>query len=202
MTSRRSRRLTGLEPLHEAFFDYCFVCRVPIDIGALQSCVRLPCCNKFIQRRCDRELNSYFGPCGHCKVDLTIEEVNSLEEMVDLDALYSLSLEEIRRYQGDLSICEAFHCPGTPSYERVRSITGVVFCTVRSVFQIVLFCLLQIPKPFHSEIWIQLVVIAEHLVERRVSPSSRVTIKGTLMTASPIIPGAIRRHRRHARCVS
>ena len=68
MTSRHSRRLRGMKPEHLAFEDRCFICLLDLEVQSLKRCRPMPCCGKFVHKRCFTKARENSYQCGHCRV--------------------------------------------------------------------------------------------------------------------------------------
>jgi len=49
------------------FQDKCFICLLDLDIQSILRCVAMPCCGKFLHRRCFRKAEENSFQCGHCR---------------------------------------------------------------------------------------------------------------------------------------
>ena len=67
MASRHSRRLQGLEPEHLEFGDRCFICLLDLEVQSLKRCQAMPCCGKFVPKRCFAKACEDSYQCGHCR---------------------------------------------------------------------------------------------------------------------------------------
>ena len=67
MASRHSRRLQGLGPEHLAFGDRCFICLLDLEVQFLKRCRAMPCCGKFVHKRCFAKARQDSYQCGHCR---------------------------------------------------------------------------------------------------------------------------------------
>ena len=67
MTSRHSRRLQGLGPEHLAYEDRCFICLLDLEVHSLKRCQPMPCCGKFVHKRCFTQARENSDQCGHCR---------------------------------------------------------------------------------------------------------------------------------------
>ena len=85
MTSRHSRRLQGLAPEHQTFQDRCFICLLDLEVQSLKRCRPMPCCGKFVHKRCFTKARKNSNQCGHCRVETLDSDdtlsVNSTEAL-------------------------------------------------------------------------------------------------------------------------
>ena len=82
MASRQSLRLLGLGPELQPFQDKCFICRSDLDIALVMRCHVMPCCGKFIHKRCFRKARETSFQCGHCRVGGEDEDT---DEAINVD---------------------------------------------------------------------------------------------------------------------
>lgn len=68
MATRQSRRLRGDPPEISPSFT-CFVCR-DTEFTCANTAQRLPCCNNFVHRRCQRRWIAQQTTCGLCRQPL------------------------------------------------------------------------------------------------------------------------------------
>ena len=68
MASRQSLRLVGMGPKLQAFHDKCFICLLDLDIASVLRCHVMPCCGKFIHKRCFQKARETSFQCGHCRL--------------------------------------------------------------------------------------------------------------------------------------
>jgi len=62
------------------FQDKCFICLLDLDIQSILRCVAMPCCGKFLHRRCFRKAEENSFQCGHCRrCDHDSDTTDSLE---------------------------------------------------------------------------------------------------------------------------
>ena len=83
MATRQSLRLLGMGPELQPFHDKCFVCRLDLDIESIKRCHVMPCCGKFLHKRCHKKARETSFQCGHCRVvgdDETSDSTVSIEE--------------------------------------------------------------------------------------------------------------------------
>ena len=67
---RRSLRLRGESPeITAEEFVQCFFCLAALEI-CLPNVVRLPCCKRFVHRRCQQRWEGNNPNCAHCRADL------------------------------------------------------------------------------------------------------------------------------------
>ena len=87
MASRQSLRLLGMGPELQPFRDKCFICQLDLDIQSIKRCQVMPCCGKFLHKRCFRKARETSFQCGHCSIVDEEQDSNSTEsvenEMLD-----------------------------------------------------------------------------------------------------------------------
>jgi len=67
MASRQSLRLQDMGPELSLFKDLCFICLLELDIQSVVRCRVMPCCGKFLHKRCFKKANEQSFQCGHCR---------------------------------------------------------------------------------------------------------------------------------------
>ena len=80
MASRRSLRLSGLEPEFASIDSICGVCEKKIDVN-LRNCKITSCCSKPIHKKCLGDLFNANGPWLYCPgrfKQKALEELNKL----------------------------------------------------------------------------------------------------------------------------
>ena len=140
MVSRQSLRLLGIGPELQAFHDKCFICRLDLDIGSIKRCHVMPCCGKFLHKRCHKKARETSFQCGHCRV-VDDEDTSNSTESVDVELVADETLhdsddspvwvtppelrgptliERARNAIADLrssSLAHTIHQPGTRSWQ-------------------------------------------------------------------------------------
>ena len=91
MTSRHSRRLQGLAPEHLAFGDRCFICLLDLEIQSLKRCRPMPCCGKFVHKRCFTQARENSDQCGHCRRRV---ETPDSDDTLSVDSTEALRADE------------------------------------------------------------------------------------------------------------
>ena len=81
MATRQSLRLLGIGPELPPFHDKCFTCQLDLDIQSIQRCHVMPCCGKFLHKRCFKKARETSFQCGHCRVVGDDETSNSTESV-------------------------------------------------------------------------------------------------------------------------
>ena len=89
MTSKHSRRLQGLAPEHLAFGDRCFICLLDLEIQSLKRCRPMPCCGKFVHKRCFVKARENSHQCRHCHVE-TLDS----DDTLSVDSTEALRADE------------------------------------------------------------------------------------------------------------
>ena len=140
--TRQSLRLLGMGPELQPFHDKCFICQADLDIQSIQRCRVMPCCGKFLHKRCYKKARETSFQCGHCRVvaadessnstDTVEEELRTNETLDDSDdnpawvtppELQGPPLIEVARNAiADLrnsSVAHTIHQPGTRSWQRL-----------------------------------------------------------------------------------
>ena len=79
MVTRQSLRLLGIGPEVQLFQDKCFICRLDLDIASVTRCHVMPCCGKFLHKRCFRKARETSFQCGHCRIVGEDETSNSTD---------------------------------------------------------------------------------------------------------------------------
>ena len=90
MASRRSRHLRGMKPEHPGFGDRCFSCQLDLEIQSLERCLPMPCCGKFVHKRCHAKARQNSYQCGHCRV----ETHDSDDDTLSVDSTEALRADE------------------------------------------------------------------------------------------------------------
>ena len=145
MATRQSLRLLGMGPELQPFHDKCFICQLDLDIQSIKRCHVMPCCGKFLHKRCFQKARETSFQCGHCHVvgeeDETSNSTDSIEnELRDvLRANETLDdsdenpvwvtppelrgptlIDRARNAIADLrssAVAHSIHQPGTPSWQ-------------------------------------------------------------------------------------
>ena len=81
MATRQSLRLLGMGPELQLFQDKCFICQLDLDIQSVKRCHVMPCCRKFLQKRCFGKARETSFQCGHCRVVGEDRDSNSTESV-------------------------------------------------------------------------------------------------------------------------
>ena len=81
MASRQSLRLLEMGPELQPFKDKCFICQLDLDIQSLKRCQVMPCCRKFLQKRCFKKARETSFQCGHCRTVGKDQNSNSTESV-------------------------------------------------------------------------------------------------------------------------
>ena len=81
MATRQSLRLLGMGPELQPFQDKCFICQLDLDIQSIKRCHVMPCCGKFLRKRCFRKARETSFLCGHCRVVGEDQDSNSTESV-------------------------------------------------------------------------------------------------------------------------
>ena len=81
MATRQSLPLLGMGPELQPFHDKCFICQSDIDIQSIKRCHVMPCCGKFLHKRCFRKARETSFQCGHCRVEGEGETSNSTDSI-------------------------------------------------------------------------------------------------------------------------
>ena len=68
MASRQSLRLLGMGPELQLYRDKCFICLLDLDIASVLRCHVMPCCGKFLHKRCFQKARETSFQCGHCRL--------------------------------------------------------------------------------------------------------------------------------------
>ena len=101
MAERRSRRLAGYTPQHEAFDDKCFVCYRDLTIDSITnpSVKEMGCCGKYVHGNCYEQLRVRGQKCGNCRGDL-LESVERVRPSVSApaDDRREMALASIQEY--------------------------------------------------------------------------------------------------------
>ena len=135
MATRQSLRLLGMEPDLKPFQDKCFICQLDLDIQAVKRCRVMPCCGKFIHKRCHKKARETTSQCGHCRVGGTNNTDSDEEEVrVDEDSdtepawvtppellgptLIETARNAIAQYRSS-ALAHSVHQPGTRSWQRL-----------------------------------------------------------------------------------
>ena len=142
MATRQSLRLLGMGPELQPFQDKCFICQLDLDIQSIKRCHVMPCCGKFLHKRCFRKARETSFQCGHCRVegkdqnsnstDSMGEELRADEALDDSDAnpvwvappelRGPILVERARNDIADLrssAFAHSHHQPGTTSWQRL-----------------------------------------------------------------------------------
>ena len=83
MATRQSLLLMGMGPELQPFQDKCFICQLDLDIHSIKRCHVMPCCGKFLHKRCFKKARETSFQCRHCRVvgeDETSNSTDSVEE--------------------------------------------------------------------------------------------------------------------------
>ena len=81
MATRQSLRLLGMGPELQPFQDKCFICRLDLDIASITRCHVMPCCGKFLHKRCFKKAHETSFQCGHCRILNEDQNSNSTESV-------------------------------------------------------------------------------------------------------------------------
>ena len=81
MATRQSLRLLGMEPELKPFHDKCFICQLDLDVQSIKRCHAMPCCGRFLHKRCFRKARETSFQCGHCRVEGEDETSNSTDSV-------------------------------------------------------------------------------------------------------------------------
>ena len=142
MATRQSLRLLGMGPELQTFHDKCFICQLDIDIQSIMRCHVMPCCGKFLHKRCHKKARETSFQCGHCRVvgdDETSDNTESVEEELRTNETLDDSDENpvwvtppelrgptlIERARDDIAnlrssgFAHSHHQPGTTSWRRL-----------------------------------------------------------------------------------
>ena len=82
MATRQSPHLLGMGPELQPFHDICFICQLDLDIHSIKRCHVMPCCRKFLHKRCFEKARETSFQCGHCRIvgeDETSNSTDSIE---------------------------------------------------------------------------------------------------------------------------
>ena len=142
MVTRQSLRLLGIGPEVQLFQDKCFICRLDLDIASVTRCHVMPCCGKFLHKRCFRKARETSFQCGHCRIvgddetsnttDSVEEELRTNETLEDSDdnpvwvtppelqgpTLIERTRNAIADYRSS-AIAHSLHQPGTPHWQHL-----------------------------------------------------------------------------------
>ena len=97
MATRQSRRLRGDPPELPPSFT-CFVCR-DTEFTCADSVQRLPCCNNFVHRRCQRRWIHQQTTCGLCRQPLVSLSPTRTNNMLRLPVASMTRLQIIERLE-------------------------------------------------------------------------------------------------------
>ena len=86
MAFRQSLRLLGIGPELSLFQDKCFICYLDLDIASVIGCHAMPCCGKFIHKRCLQKARETSFQCGHCRVVDGDDDISNSTDNLDLNA--------------------------------------------------------------------------------------------------------------------
>ena len=81
MATRQSLRLLGTGPELQPFENKFFICQLDLDIQSIKRCQVVPCCRKFLHKRCFRKARETSFQCGHCRVVGEDQDSNSTESV-------------------------------------------------------------------------------------------------------------------------
>ena len=76
-----TRQRLGMGPELQPFQDKCFICQLDLDIQSIKRCHVMPCCGKFLHKRCFKKARETSFQCGHCRVIGENENSNSTDSM-------------------------------------------------------------------------------------------------------------------------
>ena len=93
MASRQSLRLLGMGPELRAFHVKCFICLLNLDIVSVLRCHLMPCCGKFIHKRCFQKARETSFQCGHCR--LMPDENSNITDSVTDELRANESLDQL-----------------------------------------------------------------------------------------------------------
>ena len=142
MVTRQGLRLLGIGPEVQLFQDKCFICRLDLDIASVTRCHAMPCCGKFLHKRCFRKARETSFQCGHCRIagddetsnttDSVEEELRTNETLDDSDenpvwvtppelrgpTLIERARNAIADYRSS-AMAHSLHQPGTPHWHHL-----------------------------------------------------------------------------------
>ena len=93
MATRQSLRLLGMGPELQPFHDKCFICRLDLDIGSIKRCHVMPCCGKFLHKRCHKKARETSFQCGHCRV-VGDNEISNSTDSIDVELVADEALDD------------------------------------------------------------------------------------------------------------
>ena len=93
MATRQSLRLLGMGPELQPFHDKCFICQLDLDIQSIKRCHVMPCCGKFLHKRCHKKARETSFQCGHCRV-LGDDDTSNSTESIDVELVAGEALQD------------------------------------------------------------------------------------------------------------
>ena len=93
MAGRQSLRLLGMGPELQPFHDKCFICQLDLDIESIKRCHVMPCCGKFLHKRCHKKARETSFQCGHCRV-LGDDDTSNSTESIDVELVAGEALQD------------------------------------------------------------------------------------------------------------
>ena len=78
-----------MTPEHQAFQDQCFICQLDLEVQSLKRCRPMPCCGKFVHKRCFTKARKNSHQCGHCRI-----ETPDSDDTLSIDSTEALRADE------------------------------------------------------------------------------------------------------------
>ena len=79
-----------MTPEHLAFEDRCFICLLDLEVQSLKRCQVMPCCGKFVHKRCFAKAHKNSHECGHCRR----VEIPDSDDTLSVDSTEALRANE------------------------------------------------------------------------------------------------------------